>query len=470
MVRLVRRASRTTRKRLALAFALVVLGGSCRDPASGTLSGESSSSGTDGVTSSDGTLTSSSGAVLPMPFVLPEGCGDGVAVSGQYDCHYPVSLEHLQEDMGARFEVADFEAWDVDGDGRDELVAQGSGFSPTPWLVAPFRWDRDRFAMGRLVGGLVGLDDWTAHFDIDRDGRQDLIKIDDSVIAYHLSTSSFELGDERVPALFDVATWGFTGPMDVDLDGQLEALTARDEPIYLSPELWLHRAVDGIWTPVGQALELPGCHWAARFAWADFNDDGYDDVAVLNHPSACDPFPVDYDPSWHSISIFFNEPLTHTLTPGPVIPAGDVTWDELLLLEDFDDDGLLDFLVGLGDPVTSMMTGAALVRGHGDGSFDEGFPIELPETPEWSLAGRGDLDGDGDLDWILRGDTVVDDIFAAEPEIIHVHIEAIGADGQPWTNTRAFGDFNGDGLVDYIGRRKHAATGASEMVAMISAP
>lgn len=450
---------------------IAVLSVGCQDsPGASTPQGESSSG--DGGTRTSGELPLPD-RVPPEPFVLPEGCGDEVPVSGQYDCHYPVSLEYLKEAMGTRQAPLKFLAWDMDGDGRDELLVQAPGFDSFHYGLAPTRWNGESFDVGGVVGGQVNLLNWTTHIDLGDDGRRDLVKFANREMSYHWTTSSFELDAEHIPAYFDIPIWGHIGPIDIDSDGQLEVLAVRwpitDENPHAPRDLWLHENVAGVWTPVGQALELPGCLWIMRLAWADFDGDGHDDVAVLNHPNACDPFPVEYDPSWHSISIFFNEPMTHTLVPGPTVPVGGIPWEDLLMVEDFDGDGDLDFLVELLDPVSHRVSGVALVRGQGDGSFEEGVPIELPGILEWRLRGRGDLDGDGDLDWILD-DAVVDDLFAAEPEIVHVHSEVIGVDGAPWANTRAFGDFNGDGVVDYIGGKKQASTGKTKMFAMISAP
>jgi hypothetical protein len=453
-----------------LALALLVLGDGCREPSGMSTSLGQSSSGGEGSTSSGEPIPD---LVPPEPFVLPEGCGDGMPVSGQYDCHYPVSLEYLMETMGAKQDPTKFRAWDMDGDGRAELLAHAPGFFPTPKLIAPLRWNGERFDVGKPAGGVVDMLHWTSNFDVDGDGRSDLVKSSNAEIAYHLVTPSFELGDERVPALFDIPTWGQAGPIDIDGDGQLEALAVRwpfsNEDPYPPLNLWLHENVAGVWTPVGQALELPGCHWPNEFVRADFNDDGHEDVALLNHPSGCDPYPLEYDPAWHSVSVFFKEPVTQTLVPGPVVPAGDITSGDLLMLDDFDGDGHLDFLVGLGAWQHQATTGAALIRGRGDGTFEEGVPVELPGIPEWKPMGRGDLDGDGDLDWILAGDTVIDDIFAAEPDIVHVHSDVVGEDGQPWRGTNAFGDFNGDGVTDYVGGWRVNADDYRR-IAMISAP
>jgi FG-GAP-like repeat len=467
-----RRASEVTRHGAAVALACVVIGAGCREPSGMSASLGGSGSSDDGIPSSDEPLPD---RVPPEPFVLPEGCGDGVPVSGQYDCHYPVSLEYLEQAMGARDDPTEFMAWDIDGDGRDELVAQAPGSSPAPKLVAPLRWNGERFDVGEPASSSVALLDWTTRFELDGDGRRDLVIFNgNGQLSEHILGPGLELADERIPAYFDVDLLGSVAPMDVDSDGSLEALAVRwpytAENPYPPLELWLHRNEGGVWSPVGQALELPACRWAARFAWADFNGDGQEDVAVLDHPTACDDFPFDYEPSWHAISIFFREPLTQTLVPGPVIPVGGMTHEDLLMLEDFDDDGYLDFLVGLVAPDTYARIGVALVRGRGDGSFDEGVPIELPGIPEWALKGRGDLDGDGDVDWILRGDTVVDDIFAAEPEIVHVRSDVIGVDGEPWrSQTYAFGDFNGDGIIDYVGGWR-VNEDVYRRVAMISAP
>lgn len=130
----------------------------CHEPVEENATGEVSSS-----VSSDGSLPD---RVPPEPFVLPEGCGDGVPVSGQYDCHYPVSLEYLMETMGTRQAPLRFLGWDMDGDGRDELLAQASGFDPFQRGLAPLRWNGESFDVGEVVGGDVDLLNWTTRFDL----------------------------------------------------------------------------------------------------------------------------------------------------------------------------------------------------------------------------------------------------------------------------------------------------------------
>jgi hypothetical protein len=463
-----KRPSRTTQQRLAGAVVLVVLGAACRESAPGDSSSSSSgasNSSDDGTTASTGPLP---GRVPPEPFVLPEGCGDGVPVSGQYDCHFPVSLDYLKDSMGSRQDPSRFHAWDMDGDGRDELLADAPGHSPNPRVMAPLRWNGESFDVGRVAGFKTYLGLWTPRFDINGDGQRDYVRFDGDMIGYSLATSSFELEDEQRPASFDNSPWGRPGALDIDGDGTLEAL-AVIRTDFGGRELWLHRNVDGRWTPIGEVLPLPGCRWPEHFAWADFDGDGHEDIALLNFWLGCDNYPPQYDPSWHSISVFFNEPLTQTLVPGPVIPVGAPPYEDLFWLDDFDGDGNLDFLVDITSGPNFGPAGVALVRGHGDGTFDEGVPVVLPDIPRWVVKGRGDLDGDGDLDWILYGDIVVDDIFADEPEIVHVHSDVIGYEGRPWTGSRAFGDFNGDGVLDYVGSHRDT-NGNYGMVAMISAP
>lgn len=248
VVSLVRRAGRVTRERCGHVLALVVLGGGCREPAGSTASKESSTSG------GSGTVTGSSGTVPdrvpPEPFVLPEGCGDGVPVSGQYDCHYPVSLEYLMDAMEAKQDPTKFFAWDMDADGGDELVAQAPGFSPIPMLLAPLRWNGESFDVGKPAEARTTILDWTSHFDINKDGRHDLVKFSaPRVFAQHLAGPNFGLEDEEIPAVFDVDILGRVGVMDTDEDGRLEALAVRwpytaENPFPLL-EFWLHRNNDG---------------------------------------------------------------------------------------------------------------------------------------------------------------------------------------------------------------------------------
>jgi hypothetical protein len=78
--------------------------------------------------------------------------------------------------------------------------------------------------------------------------------------------------------------------------------------------------------------------------------------------------------------------------------AGGAPWQ--VTLGDVDGDGDLDATLakaadGIGDP------GGAVLLGNGDGTF--GAPVHVDAGGHTPATDLGDLDGDGDLDWVLSG-------------------------------------------------------------------
>ncbi|MBL4689398.1 MAG: hypothetical protein JKY37_32715, partial [Nannocystaceae bacterium] len=86
------------------------------------------------------------------------------------------------------------------------------------------------------------------------------------------------------------------------------------------------------------------------------------------------------------------------------------------------------------------------------------------------VTNRADLDGDGDLDWVLYvGDIVVDDIFADDPGITRLAHGTVGRDGKRFVAAQAIGDYNGDGVDDYVSGW-HDTNSEYHRFAMVSAP
>lgn len=408
------------------------------------------------------------------PFVLPDGCGDGVVVDGQYDCHMPLLLSDLATQLGIDDVPYKFTSWDIDGDGRFELVVSGGG------KIGAFVYHDAGFTLiGDPAATHNGAVSWqyTTRFDIDGDGAQDLVKLaNNAIVAWHRNLGTGGIGKQET--LFDeqMLGWDYVNkvvPVDVDGDGAFEFLGMR-WPLMMGVsypnELLLHRGASAGFEVIGDPLQPYGCRSPDRYAWADLDEDGSDELVMLDHSTACNGYPLVYDPAWHGVAIFKIDQTVGMLTQLPLAAAGGRTHDELLIAEDFDGDGHIDLLVGIGGDEDAAMSGAFLIRGRGDGTFNTGERVEVRGLGEWRLRSRADLDGDGDLDWVLyAGDSVVDDIFADDPGIAMLAPGAIGRGGKRYANSRAFADYNGDGVSDYI-IGWHDVADVFRWYVMISAP
>src|SRR5262249_43455433 len=82
-----------------------------------------------------------------------------------------------------------------------------------------------------------------------------------------------------------------------------------------------------------------------------------------------------------------------TFTPaGPATSSGGQTW--VVVVDDVNGDGNLDATVA-----NSFSNNGAVLIGHGDGTFDA--PNIMPVGAHTVSTDLGDLDGDGDVDWVL---------------------------------------------------------------------
>lgn len=436
--------------------------------------------------SSDGEVPTEPGPGRTTGFRLPEGCGDGVIVEGQYDCHYPVLLDDAQAEIEAQTgadeaKLLGFVVWDMNGDGDDELVVETFLDHPEEnrKTLVSLAWNAEGFEIGSIVDG-EGLVErhWTTSVDFDRDGQQDLVHVSQSV--------AFELYRGRGNTMLSQLEYVFSQPVGFDLlvgnsvlvdpdgDGAWEVLAAHFP--WKSGATWRElvtfRREGEAWIQDGTPIYPPGCGVPAQFGRGDFNEDGIEDVAVFDHAWGCDPYAIEYDPEFHSVAVLLTDPVAGRLVEAGSVPIGAMSHIRYSEADDFDGDGHIDLLAGTRSlpKADSEMTGVAFMRGHGDGTFDDGLEIELAGVANTGVQGRADLDGDGDLDWILAGgDTIVDDLFAGSPEVTTINSNVVGLDGGPFDGLRALGDFNGDSVADYVSFWRDPK-GDVHRVAMLSAP
>lgn len=430
----------------------------------------------------------------PPPFALPEGCGDGVIVAGQYDCFVPVSLDWLPEP----WDKVSYMPFDLDEDGRDEILLRRSNgeLAALRWSDGEFTLDTDIAPDDSLWGSGQMFDGW----DWDGDGRRDLTILGGNG---HVRSRS-RLADGRLgPVVVRVESieyqrdgpWAYRGyavPIDIDGDGQLEIFASEivSDPQTANPPeaLSLYRRNGDTWEAFGPKVLLEPCGWLTGFAFGDFDEDGDEDLAIFDGATVCDGYPAQYDPNWYRVGVFLADSAAGTLAFGGWVPAGGTYGDNdrRLWSEDIDGDGHLDLVMHVTVPVTDNCVDCGLsqmsvLRGRGDGSFEDGKPVDLsPALPSSRSNTIGDLDGDGSREWIVSSfegqGAVLPLDFALDhlAPLPHIYDPSRGGLSKTsWAAGRGSRlDVNGDGITDYVGAAEFAI-GTDPGIAtylMVSAP
>lgn len=332
---------------------------------------------------------------------------------------------------------------DIDGDGRDELIVED--LPPKNAVLSLDEEDRSFTVESEIGFGAPELD-FAFRWDWDGDGRIDLVvpKISDDERVFVLRSLGDTLSDAQTEDVgIDFIVNGPPVPIDLGSDGVLDFIVAAEWPL---DQLGAHvrTRVGATWVDVGPRIPLPGCGAFSARAYADFDGDGNLDVAIHDSVTACKPYPIEYDPDFHQISIFTHDGAGGLRLSG-TFPTGG--WGEIgLWADDFDGDGHADVLIQ-----TKGSPGVALLTGRGDGTLSAPQVItDLIGTDSGELwridaDSPGDFDGDGEREWLgffSDGSTwVLEDLLSWGP--------VVPLPG--WMPlAMAVADFNGDGIDDYL--------------------
>ena len=242
--------------------------------------------------------------------------------------------------------------------------------------------------------------------------------------------------NERADA--GAAVWG-----DFDSDGDLDLFVSN----WASParDFFYRNEGDGTFTKITQGAWVTDSGAGIGAAWADYDNDGYLDLYVVNSNNQDDFL-------YHN-----NHDGTVTrITTGPIYTSGGgsigCAW------ADYDGDGDLDLLVANSGPSQSVLQKDVLFRNDGNGVFTRiltGAPVAVGGHSvgvSW-----GDYDNDGDLDLFVtdvfdnnrlyRNDGPNGFVRITEGAIVNDGGNSVGA---------AWGDYDNDGYLDLFIARTRA--------------
>lgn len=154
--------------------------------------------------------------------------------------------------------------------------------------------------------------------------------------------------------------------------------------------------------------------------------------------------------------LYFNVGRGHFTRSKQVLPAGRYESSSCVRPADYDNDGITELFVGLrlkpflyGVPVNGY-----LLENDGKGIFTNATPRLAPELLNVGMIRDmmwQDVDGDGDMDILLAGDWMALRVFLNDKGVFKEKKDAFGTlDTRGWWNCLAAGDLDADGDIDFL--------------------
>lgn len=331
-------------------------------------------------------------------------------------------------------------AWcDYDGDGDLDLACcgnDGTSYEAAGYKTRIYRND-GHGVFTDIAAELTGVGGFMAWGDYDNDGLADLaIRGGNSISGPPVTRLYHNMGGDlfidsgvALPADKGTLAW-----VDYDNDGRLDLALFKDG-YYGNPGGITLYHNDGVGKFSDSKIFFDA--EAGRMAWADYDNDGWVDVAIMG---GLKEFSYYSDALW-----IMRNNHDGTFTRKFSLAGGS---DGALAWGDYNNDGWLD-LVELS-PYTG---GSHLYKNNGGTAFTDSG-VALPKLYDPALA-WGDFDNDGRLDLALFGDLLEKDVVhKAKFSAIYLQYPAgtfkdIGADLPPMSGgSISWADLDGDGDLD----------------------
>lgn len=346
-------------------------------------------------------------------------------------------------------------AGDIDGDGFDEFAVGSPDAEQGGVAVGAVSWYSPRFGVvigqrfGTVPGGEFGI-------TIDRLGNADADSTPDLVVGSTFAAPTVpggRLGRANVVSggtrqiLFstDATTPGsrpvVAGVGDLNGDGYDDYALGADGVLPTgSPVAGSVLTASGFDGSV--FWSVPGASTTARIGTSiagrvDFSNDGLPDVAVG----------MPFDQTRGQVLLLRGtDGLTLRVLTNQSSLSADGYGTSIDLLDDYDGDGAPDVLVGA--PRTGAGSGLVLVTSTTNSSTLAVFPGLAGQGLGGEVHAAGDIDGDSQVDFLLRGD----ELNGAGSAFIQISGPGTspGWPG-PWQSFVPGGDFDGDGYPELLG-------------------
>ena len=339
----------------------------------------------------------------------------GIAYLYDLPSEGPVGVEDAIGGIDERVSAAVFQ--DIDGDGRDEAVAevpQGGGGSAYVLLDGLESGSVDT-ADGTALW-VNGRSNVTVWWDHDGDGEVSLLADTDWLGFYDPAPGEQARGDARAALEVVTAVPLITQPYDFDSDGDAEVILWDIDPITDPPPVWLRDPIGDVVLPVA---DLPPVDGFATLA-GDFDGDGHVD------------------------RLGESAPREFVIRPGPMRPDGTSdgvaatlsAFSEVVFTPfsgrhresfDFDGDGaddivcLSSYMDGIPGGPDLESVGTAVFFGPFVGAVDlvhgpDMLLVRGDEVSPWPTV-IGDGDGDGDDELVLIGNAATITLLEGGPRL-----------------------------------------------------